>query len=161
MPSFDVVSNVDMQEVRNAVDQVSREIGTRFDFKDSKSSVELKGEQISIVADDKMKLSAVQDILRQKLTKRSVSLKSVEFQDPTEAGGNTLRQQVNIKQGLADDQLKRINKIIKEQKLKVTSQIQGNQLRVTGKKKDDLQAAIASLRAEVKDIELQFVNFRD
>lgn len=161
MPSFDVVSNVDMQEVRNAVDQASREIGTRYDFKDSKSSIELKESLILIVADDKMKLSAVQEILRQKLSKRGVSLKCVEFKDHTEAGGNTLRQEVAIKQGLSDEELKRLNKVIKSQKLKVTSQIQGAQLRVTGKKKDDLQTAIAGLRAEIKDIELQFVNFRD
>jgi uncharacterized protein YajQ (UPF0234 family) len=108
-----------------------------------------------------MKLAAVQDILRQKLSKRGVSLKSVEFKDHTEAGGNTLRQEVLIKQGLNDEELKKINKVVKGTKLKVTSQIQGDQLRITGKKRDDLQEAIQTIRTEVKDLDLQFVNFRD
>lgn len=162
MPSFDVVSKVEMQEVKNALDQTSREIGTRYDFKGSKSSVELKEETLIILmADDDMKLKAVQDILKTKLAKRGVSMKSVEFKDPTKAGGDMLRQEITIKQGLGDDDLKKINKAIKEQKAKVTSQIQGNQIRVTGKKRDDLQEVIAYLRGTMKDLELQFINFRD
>jgi cyclic-di-GMP-binding protein len=161
MPSFDVVSSVDTQEVRNAVDQASREIQTRYDFKDSKSSFTLKEQMIILVADDRMKLASLQEILKQKLSKRGVSLKSVDFKDETEAGGNTLRQEVHVKEGLTDEELKKLNKVVKSSKLKVTTQIQGNQLRVTGKKKDDLQVAIQTLRAEIKDIDLQFVNFRD
>lgn len=162
MPSFDVVSKVEIQEVKNAIDQTMREIGTRYDFKRSKSSVELKEETlILLMADDDMKLRAVQEILRTKLAKRGVSLKSVEFKDPTKAGGDMLRQEITVKQGLSDDDLKKINKAIKENKSKVTSQIQGNQIRVTGKKKDELQEMIAYLRASMKDLELQFINFRD
>lgn len=161
MPSFDIVSKVDLQEVRNAVDQAQRELATRFDFKGSKSSIELKDQLITLVADDNMKLKAVQDILRQKLAKRNVSLKSVEFKDPQKASGDSLRQEVIVKQGMTEDEAKKINKIIKNTKAKVTSQIQGDQLRVSGKKRDDLQGVIAHLRVEVKDIELQFVNFRD
>ncbi|MBN8549986.1 MAG: YajQ family cyclic di-GMP-binding protein [Deltaproteobacteria bacterium] len=162
MPSFDVVSKVELQEVKNALDQTSREIGTRYDFKGSKSSVELKEDTLIILmADDDMKQKAVQEILRTKLSKRGVSLKSVEFKDPTRAGGDMLRQEIVIKQGLSDDDLKKVNKAIKEQKAKVTSQIQGNQIRVTGKKRDDLQEVIAYLRTTMKDLELQFINFRD
>lgn len=162
MPSFDVVSEVNVQEVRNAVDQVDREIGTRYDFKGSKASIEFQDESIIIlVADDQMKLSAMQELLRQKLAKRGVSVRSVEFKDPQAAGGDTLRQEVLVKQGLKEEDLKRLNKQIKGLGLKVSSQIQGDQLRVTGKKRDDLQAVIAGLREQVKDIELQFTNFRD
>lgn len=162
MPSFDVVSEVNFQEVRNAVDQVQREIGTRYDFKDSKSSIELKDQSLIIVqADDKMKLNAIQDLLRQKLAKRGVGLKSVVFEEPQAASGSTLRQEVKVKNGIAEEDAKKINRIIKELGLKVSSQIQGAQLRVTGKKRDDLQSVIAHLKSTVSNIELQFVNFRD
>ena len=163
MPSFDVVSIVNEQEVRNAVDQVSREISTRYDFRGSKSSVDLDTEKnlITVIADDNMKLQAIQDLLRQKLAKRGVSAKSVKFADPTPAASDTIRQEVTIKQGLTDDELKRINKFIKAMSLKVSSQIQGDQLRVTGKKRDDLQSVIARLKGEMTDLELQFVNFRE
>ena len=163
MPSFDIVSEVNMQEVKNAVEQVTREITTRYDFKGSKSSIELleKEKQIIIVADDKMKLQAVQEITRQKLAKRGVSLKSLEWKDEAVAGGDTLRQEITIKQGIETEDLKRLNKLIKEMKEKVTSQIQGDQLRVTGKKRDDLQVVIANLKRSVTDIELQFINFRE
>jgi len=163
MPSFDVVSIVNMQEVKNAVDQVNREITTRYDFKGSKSSIELKEEekQIIIVADDKMKLGAVQELLRLKLSKRGVSLKSTEWKDALAAGGDTIRQEVHVKQGLSSDELKKVNKAIKESKEKVTSQIQGDQIRVSGKKRDDLQSMIAFLRTNMKDLDLQFINFRE
>jgi uncharacterized protein YajQ (UPF0234 family) len=162
MPSFDVVSEVNVQEVRNAVDQVDREIGTRYDFKGSKASIEFQDESIIVlVADDQMKLGAMQELLKQKLAKRGVSVRAVEFKDPQAAGGDTLRQEVLVKQGLKDEDLKRLNKQIKGLGLKVSSQIQGDQLRVTGKKRDDLQAVISGLRERVKDIELQFTNFRD
>jgi len=162
MPSFDIVSEVDIQEVRNAVDQVRREVATRYDFKGSKSSLEFSEETlIVIVADDKMKLAALQELLKQKLAKRGVSVKSVEFKDPQPAGSDTLRQEVLLKQGLKDEELKRINKHIKTVGVKVASQIQGQQLRVTGKKRDDLQDIIASLRKDMTDLELQFTNFRD
>lgn len=163
MPSFDVVSKVDMQEVKNAVDQVSRELNQRYDFKGSKSSVELREAEsrIVVVADDNMKLTAIQEIMRQKLAKRGVSLKSVEFKPETKAGGDTLRQEIDVKQGMSEEQLKKVNKVVKESKIKVTSQIQGDQVRVTGKKRDDLQDVIAVLKSEIKDIDLQFTNFRE
>lgn len=161
MPSFDIVSEVDLQEVRNAVDQVQREISTRYDFKGSKASIELEETMIKVVADDQMKLSALQTLIREKLAKRKVSLKSVEFKDPESAGGDLLRQEILVKQGLSDEQLRSLNKTIKSQKWRVNAQIQGDQLRVMGKKRDDLQEVIAHLRSEIKDMDLQFINFRD
>jgi cyclic-di-GMP-binding protein len=161
MPSFDVVSTVNMQEVLNAVDQVKREIGTRFDFKGSETTIELNEAIITIVARDKLKLEAVNQILREKLAKRGISLKSVEFKDPQKAGGDTLREEVHVKQSLTADELKALNKEIKASKMKVSAQIQGDQLRVTGKKRDDLQSTIAHLRSAMADLELQFINFRD
>lgn len=163
MPSFDIVSQVNMQEVKNAVDQVSREIAQRYDFKDSKATIELKEKEGAILlhGPDKLRMSAMEEILRQKLSKRGVSLKSVTFEEAQAAGGDTLKQAVTVKQSLSDDEKKRINKLIKESKLKVTSQIQGDQVRVTGKKRDDLQTAIAHLRASASDLDLQFTNFRE
>ena len=161
MPSFDVVSSVNMQEVANAIDQVRREIGTRYDFKGSISSLTLREGVIELHTDDDMKLQAVQEILKQKLAKRSINLKSVTFEEPQQAGGDTRRQEVKVRQALTSDELRRLNKLIKQGKFKVTAAIQADQLRVTGKKKDDLQAVIALLRAEVQDLDLQFVNFRD
>lgn len=161
MPSFDILSKANLQEVRNAVDQVAREISQRFDFRGSKASIELKEPLILILADDKLKLGAMQELLRQKLAKRGVSLYSVEFKPEQPAGGDMLRQEVEVKQGMKDEELKRINKAIKEMKVKVTSAIQGDQLRVSGKKRDDLQLVIAQLRSTIKDMDLQFTNFRD
>jgi uncharacterized protein YajQ (UPF0234 family) len=163
MPSFDIVSKVNMQEVKNAVDQTSREIQTRYDFKDANATVELQEKECAIAlhGPDKLRLSAMEEILKQKLSKRAVSLKSVTFENPQPAGGDTLRQKVTVKQGLSEEERKRINKLIKDLKLKVTSQIQGDQVRVTGKKRDDLQTAIAQIRSSITDLELQFTNFRE
>ncbi len=163
MPSFDVVSEVDMTEVLNAVDQTRREIGTRYDFKGSKASVELheKESTIDLKAEDKMKLDSLGDMLKQKLAKRGVSLRLVEFGEQEKAGGNTLKQTAKVKQGLTTEELKDLNKLVKQQKLKVTCQIQENQLRVTGKKRDILQEVISVLKSDAKNLELQFTNFRD
>ena len=163
MPSFDIVSEVNIQEVKNAVDQTHREIQQRYDFKDSNATIELKEKEgvIALHGPDKLRMSAMEEILRQKLSKRGISQKSVTFEEPTPAGGDTLRQSVTIKQALTDEEKKKINKLIKDTKLKVTSQIQGDQVRVTGKKRDDLQTAIATLRSSITDIELQFTNFRE
>lgn len=163
MPSFDIVSEVNIQEVKNAVDQTHREIQQRYDFKDSNATIELKEKEgvIALHGPDKLRMSAMEEILRQKLSKRGISQKSVTFEEPTPAGGDTLRQTVTIKQALTDEEKKKINKLIKDTKLKVTSQIQGDQVRVTGKKRDDLQTAIATLRTSITDIELQFTNFRE
>ena len=163
MPSFDVVSKVDIQELKNAIDNTRREIDTRYDFRGIKAEVEFQERESSIilVTPDQMHLTALVEILKQKLSKRGVSLKSVRFEDPQPAGGDTLRQCVVVKQGLSEDERKRINKLIKETKIKATSQIQGDQVRVTGKKRDDLQSIISHLRESVQDLELQYVNFRD
>lgn len=161
MPSFDVVSEVEMLQVSNAVDQTIREIGTRYDFKGAKATVEQNDAQIVILADDDMKLRAIQEILRQKLAKREVSLKLVEFGDPKKVGGDMIRQEVTIKQGLKTEELKKLIKLIKGEKFKVTSQIQGEQLRVTGKKRDDLQTVISFLKVSAPELELQFTNFRE
>lgn len=161
MPSFDVVVETSLPEVVNAVDQVQREITTRYDFKGSKSSIEQKEHDLIILADDKMKLSAMQEILKLKLSKRGISLKSVKFEDEAAAGGNMLRQVVKVKSCLSSDELKRLSKLVKDLKLKVQASIQGEQLRVTGKKRDDLQDAIQALKANIDDLELVFTNFRD
>jgi uncharacterized protein YajQ (UPF0234 family) len=162
MPSFDVVSRVEIQEVKNAIEQVKREISTRYDFRNTKSSVSFENEkEITVIADDNQKLLAIQELLKQKLSKRGVSSKSVEFKDPQAAANDTLRQIVLIKQGLAEDLQKKINKQLKSSGLKINSQIQGDEVRVIGKKKDDLQEAIAWLKTNVTEADLQFVNFRD
>lgn len=161
MPSFDVVCEADMHEVGNAVDQTAREITTRYDFKGSKAEISLKDNLIEILADNDMKLQAVQQILRQKLAKRDVDLNAVDFQNPQKASGNMLRQEVTVKQGFTPEELKQLNKSIKELKIKVTSQVQGEQLRVTGKKRDDLQAVMAHLKASIPELSMQFNNFRD
>jgi len=163
MPSFDVVSKVNIQEVKNAVDQTQREIQTRYDFKDAKATVELNEKEgvINLHGPDKLRMSALEEIIKQKLSKRGVSLKSVTFEDVQPAGGDTLRQKIIVKQGLSDEERKRINKFIKDTKLKVTSQIQGDQVRVSGKNRDDLQTAIAQMRSKISDLDLQFINFRD
>ncbi|MGA1192690.1 MAG: YajQ family cyclic di-GMP-binding protein [Bdellovibrionota bacterium] len=161
MPSFDVVSEADQHEIRNAVDQAEREMQTRYDFKGSKASLTQNEFEITILADDRMRLKAIVDILMAKLAKRNVSLKLLDFQEARPAGGDMLRQIVTVKNGLQDEELRELVKLIKSKKMKVQSQIQGEQLRVTGKKRDDLQSVMAVLREEASDLELQFTNFRD
>jgi hypothetical protein len=160
MPSFDIVSEIDLQEVRNAVDQANREIGTRFDFKGVKASFELADGKILMTAEQEFQLQQMMDILRQKLVKRSVDIKALDPKDPV-TSLNAARQEIALKQGLDTDTAKRMVKFIKAGKLKVQAQIQGDQLRVTGKKRDDLQEAIALMRAEDWGLPLQFTNFRD
>ena len=161
MPSFDVVSEVDPQEVRNAVDQVQREMQQRYDFKGSKASIKLESLEITIEADDDMHMKAVQEILRTKLAKRKVSLKLLEFGDPKPAGGDMIRLVIKVKDGLKDEELKKLTKMVKSTKVKVQPQIQGAQLRVSGKKRDDLQEIMAHLKENASELELQFTNFRD
>lgn len=158
--SFDIVSKVDMQEVTNAIHQAQREIQQRFDFKNSKSSIELQDEKIILISDDDFKLRNVVDILEGKLVKRGVSLKALEYGKVQPAAGDTVRQEVSLIQGISQEKGKAINKVIKDSKLKVTSSIQGDQIRVTSKSKDALQDVIALLRKEDFGIELQFVNYR-
>lgn len=158
--SFDVVSQIDLQEVSNAVIQAQKEIEQRFDFKNSKSSIKLEQEKILLISDDEFKLRNVTDILESKLVKRQVSLRALEYGKIQPAAGDTVRQEVKLIQGLAQDKAKQIMKVIKDSKIKVTSSIQGDQIRVAGKNKDDLQAVIVMLRKEDFGIDLQFINYR-
>lgn len=160
MPSFDIVSKVDMQEVDNAVNQTIKEITQRYDFKGSKSEVTLETDSIKILADDDMKLRAIADILQSKAFKRGISPKSLQFGKAEPASGSMLRQIVTIQQGISKEKAKEIGAVIKESKLKVQSQIQDDQVRVTGKNIDDLQEVIKLLKAKDLDVEMQFVNFR-
>ena len=162
MPTFDVVSEVDMQEVTNAIDQAKREVGTRFDFKDTGSSIELADHELRLHSATEDRMRALVQVIEEKLVRRQVSLKALDRGKVEEAAKGTVRQTITIKAGIASDQAKKINVLIKDLKLKgVTSQTQGEQVRVSGKKRDDLQAVIALLREQDLGIPLQFQNFRD
>ena len=160
MPSFDIVSEVDIQEVRNAVDQANREIETRFDFKGVEAKFEQNEGEITLRAEQEFQLNQMMDILRQKLVKRKVDIKSMDVREP-ETSLNAARQLVVRKQGIESLTAKQIVKDIKVSKLKVQAQIQGEQVRVTGKKRDDLQQVISFLREADYGLPLQFQNFRD
>jgi len=160
MPSFDIVSEVDMQEITNAVDQAKREISTRFDFKDTSAKFEHSGNDITLHGDSEFQLKQMLDILYGKLTKRSISLKAVSLQKP-EVFGKGARQVAQIRQGIETDMAKKLVKMIKDKKLKVQPAIQGEQVRVTGKKRDDLQEVIQMLKKADVEIPLQFTNYRD
>jgi len=162
MPTFDVVSEIDRQEVRNAVDQAAREVATRYDFKGTNSSVELSDEAITLHSVSEDRLAALRQVLEEKLVKRKVSLKALDYQKIEEASGGTARQVVKLVAGISRDKATTLNKFIKGLGLKgVQSQVQGEQLRVSGKKRDDLQSAIAAMKEEDFGIPLQFTNFRD
>ncbi|HVB05997.1 MAG TPA: YajQ family cyclic di-GMP-binding protein [Acidimicrobiales bacterium] len=162
MPTFDITSEVDMQEVRNAVDQAEREVSTRFDFKNTGATIELRPEEIELHAPTDDRLRALQQVLEEKLVRRNVSLKALDYQKAEEASKGTLRQLVKLQAGISSDRAKQINKAVKDLNLKgVSSQAQGEQVRVNGKKRDDLQAVIAALKELDLGIPLQFGNFRD
>ena len=161
MPSFDIVSRTDLQEVNNAVQGAMREIGTRFDFKGSICSIELADETLTIRADDAMKLRQVQELLRAHLSRRKVDAGAFDFAEPESASGGSLRQIVTVKQGIEREIAQRIVKDIKKAKLKVQVAIQGDELRVSGKKRDDLQGAISFIKDLKISHPLQYVNFRD
>ncbi|WP_248926302.1 YajQ family cyclic di-GMP-binding protein [Paenibacillus hamazuiensis] len=158
--SFDIVSQLDMQELNNAVNQALKEIETRFDFKGSKSSIAIEKNELVLVSDDEFKLQNVIDILHSKMAKRGISLKNLEYSKVEPAASSTVRQRVKLKQGIDQDNAKKINVLIRDSKLKVKSQIQGDQIRVSGKNKDDLQQVMQLLRKADLPLELQFVNFR-
>jgi len=158
--SFDVVSDFDRQELVNAVDQVRREVGQRYDLKDSATEIELEEGSLTIVTASDMTLEAVADVLRQKATKRNLSLKIFDFQTPEPVGGNRVKQEVKLRKGLSQEIAKKLSKKVRDQVKKVTVAIQGESLRVTGKNKDDLQEVIALLRAEDLEVPLQFENYR-
>jgi cyclic-di-GMP-binding protein len=161
MPSFDIVSKVDLQEVDNAVNQASKEIAQRYDFKGSKSELTQEKDQIKILADDDYKLKAVIDVLQSKLIKRAIPIKALDYGKLEQASGGMVRQIITIQQGISKEKGKEIVAAIKDSKLKVQGQIQDDQVRVTGKNRDDLQATIQFLKGKDMDIEMQFTNFRD
>lgn len=160
MPSFDIVSNIDQHEITNAVDQANREVSTRFDFKDTNARFELSKEKITMIAPSDFQLKQMDEILRNKLTKRGVDIRSLNYKE-IEVNLKEAKQVIEVKQGIDPENAKKITKLIKEAGLKVQAAIQGDQVRVTGKKRDDLQATMAMLREAKVAIPLQYVNFRD
>ena len=162
MPTFDVVSEVDMQEVRNAVDQANREAGTRFDFKGTESTVDIGTDELVLASSTEDRLRALYQVLEEKLVRRQVSLTALDAGKVEEAAKGTARQHIAIRAGISADHAKKLNKFIKDMNLKgISSQSQGDQLRVSGKKRDDLQAVIQALKNQDFGIPLQFTNFRD
>jgi uncharacterized protein YajQ (UPF0234 family) len=161
MPSFDIVSRLDLAEVDNALAGLAREIATRFDFKGSKSTVTHEDGVLKILADDELKLRQIQELLKVHMTRRKVDPGALDFKPPEKAAGQTMRQTVALRQGIARDIAKRIVRDIKDGKLKVQASIQGDELRISGKKRDDLQDAIALVRGLKIEQPLQYVNFRD
>ena len=161
MPSFDIVSQVDRQEVKNAVEQANKEVGNRFDFKGSDARVEIADLVLTVFADDEFKLGQVSDVLRGRLAKRNVDVRCLETGAIEKISGDKVKQPVTIKVGVPQDRGKQIQKLLKDAKLKVAASLQGDAVRISGAKKDDLQAAIQLVRKSVTDIPLQFINFRD
>lgn len=162
MPSFDIVSEINMQEMDNAVNQAAKEIATRFDFRGGKSEITLDKEKklVKIIADDELKLRSIHQILEMKMAKRELDCRVLDYKEEQVASGNILRQQVDIKSGLTKEEAKKIIKVIKDSKLKVQAQIQDEQVRVTGKKIDDLQEVIALVKSSELGLPLQYINMR-
>jgi uncharacterized protein YajQ (UPF0234 family) len=161
MPSFDIVSKTDLAEIDNALGNILREIATRFDFKGSKCSLERKESTLILAADDRLKLGQMHELISTHFTRRKIDPGALEFKDPEKAAGDSLRQTIIIRQGVDRDLAKRLVKDLKDSKLKVQVAVQGDELRVTGKKRDDLQAAIQFLRGLKIELPLQYVNFRE
>ena len=161
MPSFDIVSEVNQVEVRNAIDQANREIGTRFDFKGSDARVEYDGKALTLFADDDFKLKQVTDSVVAKLAKRQVDVRALDYGSVEKISGSKVKQAVTVRTGVAQDLAKKIVKLVKDSKLKVQAAIQGEAVRVSGTKKDDLQSAIALVKKSITDFPLQYQNFRD
>jgi uncharacterized protein YajQ (UPF0234 family) len=161
MPSFDIVSQVDRQEVRNAVEQTNKEISNRFDFKGSDARVEQADLGLTVYADDEFKLGQVLDVLRSRLAKRNVDVRALEPGAVEKISGDKVKRPVTVKVGVPQEKAKQIQKLIKDSKLKVAASIQGDLVRVSGGKKDDLQAVIQLVRKSVTDLPLQYINFRD
>lgn len=161
MPSFDIVSKTDMQEVDNAVNGAMREIGNRYDFKGSNSKIERNEAEITVTADDDYKLKAMQEMLKGYFAKRNLDAKALDFKEPEKASGNSLRQKILVKQGVEQEVSKKIVKAIKDTKMKVQASVQGDQVRVTGKKRDDLQEVISLVKGMDLPLPLQYENFRD
>jgi uncharacterized protein YajQ (UPF0234 family) len=161
MPSFDIVSQVNAQEVKNAVEQTNKEIQNRFDFKGSDARIEQAEMALTVFADDEFKLNQVMDVLRQRMAKRNIDVRSLELGAIEKISGDKAKRLVTVKTGIAQDKAKQIQKTIKDAKLKVQASIQGDLVRVSGGKKDDLQAAMQLVRTAVADVPLQYINLRD
>jgi len=161
MPSFDIISQVNQVEVRNAIDQANKELSTRFDFKGSNARAELADKALSLYADDDFKMKQVIDIVAGKLTKRGVDIRALKYGEIEKVAGNKVKQVVTIRVGIDQELAKKIVKLIKDAKMKVQASIQGDTVRVSGAKRDDLQAAIALVRKSITDFPLQYENFRD
>ena len=161
MPSFDTVCEPDMVEVKNAVENSAKEIGTRFDFKGTSAAIELKDKEITLLGDAEFQLQQVEDILRNKMTKRSVDVRFLDKGAVQKIGGDKVKQVVKVRNGIESELAKKIQKLVKDSKLKLQASIQGDSVRISGTKKDDLQTAMALIRKEVEDFPLSFNNFRD
>jgi cyclic-di-GMP-binding protein len=161
MPSFDIVCEANTVELKNAVEQSNKEITNRFDFKGSDSRVEQTEKELTAFADDDFKLSQIKDVLLAKLAKRNVDVRFLKYGDPQKIGGDKLKQIISIRQGIETEDAKKIVKVIKESKIKVQASIQGESVRVTGAKRDDLQAAMAAVKKDILDLPMTFNNFRD
>ncbi|RYF67099.1 MAG: YajQ family cyclic di-GMP-binding protein [Comamonadaceae bacterium] len=161
MPSFDTVCEPNLPEVKNAVENTAKEIGTRFDFKGTAAAIELKDKDITLIGDADFQLVQVEDILRNKLTKRSVDIRFLDRGDVQKIGGDKVKLVIKVKSGIETEQAKKITRVIKDSKLKVQAAIQGDAVRVTGAKRDDLQAAMALIKKDLPEMPLSFNNFRD
>ncbi|MFM7330673.1 MAG: YajQ family cyclic di-GMP-binding protein [Brachymonas sp.] len=161
MPSFDTVCEPNLVEVKNAVDNAAKEIATRFDFKGTSAAIELKDKEITLIGDADFQLVQIDDILRAKLTKRSVDVRFLDVGDVQKIGGDKVKQVIKVREGIATEDSKKIQRLIKDSKMKVQASIQGDAVRVTGAKRDDLQAAMALIKKDMADIPLSFNNFRD
>ena len=161
MPSFDTVSEANLVEVKNAADQANKEITTRFDFKGSDARVEQKERDLTAYADSEFQLGQVRDVLTNKMTKRKVDVRFLDHGKIEKIGGDKVKQVIKVKNGIETEDAKKIVRVVKDSKMKVQASIQGDAVRITGAKRDDLQAAMAMLRKEIKDLPLEFNNFRD
>ena len=161
MPSFDTVCEADVVEVKNGVDNTAKEIATRFDFKGTSAAIEIKDKEITLIGDSDFQLAQIDDILRNKLTKRNGDIRVLDKGDVQKMGGDKVKQVVKVRNGIASEDAKKIQRVIKDSKMKVQAAIQGESVRVTGAKRDDLQAAMALIRKEMPDLPLSFDNFRD
>ncbi len=161
MPSFDTVCDPDMVEVKNAVDNAAKEIGTRFDFKGTSAAIELKDKEITLLGDAEFQLAQIEDILRNKLTRRNVDVRFLDQGAVQKIGGDKVKQVIAVRSGIASEDAKKIQRLVKDSKLKVQASIQGDSVRVSGAKRDDLQAVMALLRKDMAELPLSFDNFRD
>ncbi|MDO4794962.1 MAG: YajQ family cyclic di-GMP-binding protein [Brachymonas sp.] len=161
MPSFDTVCEPDMVEVKNAVENSAKEIGTRFDFKGTSAAIELKDKEITLLGDAEFQLQQVEDILRNKMSKRNVDVRFLDKGNVQKIGGDKVKQVIKVRNGIESELAKKIQKLVKDSKLKLQASIQGDSVRISGAKKDDLQAAMALIRKDVADFPLSFNNFRD